>query len=68
MASISSIEKGSIATTRDYFKNFELACKISNQMHTNFKKSKVPQATRGNFAPKWLFCKTDVLYNIGSFI
>ena len=36
MASISSIEKDSIATTRDPFKKCILACKISNQMHTNF--------------------------------
>ena len=68
MASISSMEKGSIATARDYFKNLVLACKISNQIHANFKKRKVPQAARGNFAQKWLFCKTDVLHNIWSFI
>ena len=43
------IEKDSIATTRDSFKNCILACKISNQMHTNFEKRKVPQAASGNF-------------------
>ena len=65
---ISSTEKDSIATTRDSFKDCILACKISNQMHTNFKKRKVPQAASGSFFQKWLFCKTYVLYNICFFI
>ena len=52
MDSISSTEKDSIATTRDSFKNFIFACKISNEMHTNFEKRKVPQAANGNFVQK----------------
>ena len=58
MASISSIEKDSIATTPDSFKDCLLACKISNQEHTNFQKRKVQQAASGNFVRKLLFCKT----------
>ena len=27
-------------------------------MHTNFEKRKVPQEVSGNFAQKWLLCKT----------
>ena len=61
MASIGSIEKDSIATTRDSFKDCILACKISNQMHKSFEKRKVPQAASANFIQKWLFCKTYVL-------
>ena len=49
MASISSIEKDSIATTQDSFKDCILACKISNQMHTKFEKRKVAQTTNGYF-------------------
>ena len=52
MASISSIEKNSIATTPDSFKDCFLACKISNQEHTNFQKRKVQQATSDNFVQK----------------
>ena len=44
MVSLSSIEKDTIATTRDSFKDCILECKIRNQMHTNFEKRKVPQA------------------------
>ena len=58
MVSLSSLEKDFIATTRYSFKDFILAYKISNQMHANFEKRKVPQAISGNFAQKWLFCKT----------
>ena len=43
MTSISWFEKDSVATIRDSFKKCILACKISNQMHTNFEKRKVPQ-------------------------
>ena len=64
MVPIGSIEKDSIATTRDSFKDCILAYKIRNQMHTDFAKRKVPQAACGNFAQKWLFCKTYVRYNI----
>ena len=38
MASLCSLEKDSIKTTRDSFKHCILACKIRNQMHTNFEK------------------------------
>ena len=38
MASLCSLEKDSITTTRDSFKHCILACKIRNQMHTNFEK------------------------------
>ena len=67
-ASLSLIDKDSIAITRDSFKDCILTCKIRNQMHTNFEKRKVPQGVSGNFAQKWLFCKRYVLYNICSFI
>ena len=66
MASLSLIEKDSIATTRNSFNDCILACR--NQMHTNFEKRKVPKAVSGNFAQKWLFCKTYVIYNICSCI
>ena len=49
MTSISSVEKDSIATTPDSFKDCILACNVSNQVHTNFQKRKVPQAESGNF-------------------
>ena len=52
MASIGSIEKDSIATTRDSFKNCVLACKIRNEIDTNFEKRKVPQAAIGNLIQK----------------
>ena len=68
VVSLSSIEKDSITTNRDSFKDCILACKIRNQMHTNFEKRKVPQTVSDNLAQKWLFCKTYVLYNICSFI
>ena len=68
MTSISSIEKDSIAVTPDSFKDYILACKIRNQVDTNFEKRKVPQATSGNSLQKWLFCKIYVLYNICFFI
>ena len=48
MASISSVEKDSLATTRDLFKDCILASKIRNQMH-NFEKRKVSQAASANF-------------------
>ena len=48
MSSLCSVEKDSIASTRDSFKDCILACKIRNQMHSNFKKRKVPQAVSGN--------------------
>ena len=68
MASISLIENNSIVTTWDSLKNCLLACKISNQMHTNFEKRKVPHAASGNIVQKWLFCKTCVLRNICFFV
>ena len=68
MVSFSSIQKDSIVTIRDSLKDCTFACKIRNQMRTNFKKKKVPQASSGSFAQKWQFCKTYVLYNIRSFI
>ena len=52
MTSVSSIEKDSIATAPDSFKDCILARKISNQKHTNFEKRKVPQAVSGNFVQK----------------
>ena len=52
MTSISSIEEDSIATTPDSFRDCILACEISNQVHTNFEKRKVPQAASGNFVQK----------------
>ena len=67
MASISSIEKDYIATTRDSFNDCILACKISNQVHTNFKKRKVPQAGGGIFVQKWLFLR-HMFYTIFVFL
>ena len=64
MVSLSSIEKDTIVTTRDSFKDCMLACKIRNQMHTNFEKRKVPQAISNNFAQKWLFCKTCSIHHL----
>ena len=52
MAFISSIEKDYIAATGDSFKDCILTCKISNQLHTNLEKRKVPQAASGNFVQK----------------
>ena len=46
MVSISSIEKDSIATARDSFKDCIFTCNISNKMHTNVEKRKVSQAAR----------------------
>ena len=48
MTSTSSIEKNSIATTPDSFKDCILALKISSQMHTNIEKRSVPQAASCN--------------------
>ena len=67
MASIGSTEKDSITTTRDSFKDCIFTRKIKHQMDTNVEKGKVSQRVSGNFAQKWLFCKTYVLYNICSF-
>ena len=62
MASVSLIEKDSIATTWDSFKDCILARKIRNLRETsrkeNFEKRKFLQAASGSFAQKWLFCKT----------
>ena len=52
MVSISSIEKDYIATTGDSCKDCILGCKINNQGHTNFEKTKVPQAGGGIFVQK----------------
>ena len=52
MTSISSIEKDSTAATPDFFKDCILACRISNQVHTDFEKRKVPQAASDNFVQK----------------
>ena len=68
MTSVSSIKNDSIAATPDSFKDCILACKINNQVHTNFEKRKVPQAASGNFVQKWLLCKTYVLCNIFFFV
>ena len=57
MTSISSIEKDSLATTPDSFKDCILACKISNQVHTNFEKRKVPQAASGKFVQNDCFVR-----------
>ena len=52
MTSISSVEKDSLATTPDSFKDCIMACKISNQVYTNFEKRKVQQDASGNFVQK----------------
>ena len=52
MTSVSSIEIDSITTTPDSFKDCLLACKISNQVPTNFEERKVSQAASGNFVKK----------------
>ena len=67
MASLSLIEKGSVATTRDSFKDCIPACNYKSNAY-KLREKKVPQAVSGNFTKKWLFCKRDVVYNISSFI
>ena len=67
MTSISSVEKDSLITTPDSFKDCIMACKISNQVYTNFEKRKVQQDA-SDFVKKLLFCKTYVLYNMCFFI
>ena len=57
LCTMTSIEKDSIAATPDSFKDCILACKISNQVNTDFEKRKVPQAASGNFVQKWLFLR-----------
>ena len=52
MTSISSVENDSTATTLGSFKDCILACKVSNQVHTNIEKRKVPQPDSGNFVQK----------------
>ena len=64
MVSLSSIEKESIATSGDFFKDCLLARKVRNQIRKNFEKKKVSQASSVNFGQNWLFCKTHVLWNI----
>ena len=68
MVTLSSVEKDSIANTRDSFKDCILARKVRNQMDKYLEKRKVPQAVSGNFVQKWLFCKIYALYNICYFI
>ena len=58
------LDPNSLSTIQDSFKDSILACKLTNQMRTNYKKRKYPPAASGNFAQKWLFCKTHILYNI----
>ena len=52
MTSVSSIEKDSITTTSGPLKDYILACKISNKVHTNFEKKKLSPAASGNFVQK----------------
>ena len=65
MNSISSIEKDSVATTPDSFKDCIIACKISNQVHTNLKKrkfNKQPVAIlfRNDCSVRHMFCRIYV--------
>ena len=55
MASLSLIEKGSVATTRDSFKDCIPACNYKSNAY-KLREKKVPQAVSGNFTKKWLFC------------
>ena len=57
-----TVEKDSTVITRDSFKNYILACEISNQMHTNLEKRKVPPAFSGNIVQKWCSAQNFVLY------
>ena len=73
MTSISSIEKDFIATTPDSFKDCILACKISNQMHKNFEKRKVPQAASGNLfkndcSARHVFCTIFVSLSVAKIL
>ena len=62
MVSLSSIEKDSIATTRDLFRDCILPCKIRNQ---TLRKEKFHKQSVVILQKKFLlFCKTCVLYNI----
>ena len=45
---LSSIEKDFKATTGDSFKGCIFACKIINQIHTNYEKRNVSQAVSAN--------------------
>ena len=64
MACRSSFEKDSIATTQDSFKDCILACKISNQMHTNFEKKTVRKQPMvilcNDCSVRHMFCKIFV--------
>ena len=73
MTSISSIEEDSIATTPDSFRDCILACEISNQVHTNFEKRKVPQAASGNFVQnacsvRHMFCTIFVSLSVAKIL
>lgn len=61
MASVSSVQKDLIVTTRDSFKDCIIACKDGNQMGAKFKERKVLQAASSSFAQsgysvKRMFC------------
>ena len=55
MVSLSSIEKDSITTNRDSFKDNIHSCKVRNQMHTNFVKTKVPILLKNGCSVKHMF-------------
>ena len=73
MASITSIEKDSIATTRDSFKDCILACKISNQVHTDFEKRKVHKQPvvillKNNCSVRHMFCTILVSLSVAKIL
>ena len=63
MAFLSSVEKDSIATTRDSFKDCILACK----MYTNFEERQIGQAVSGKFAQN-MFCTIFVPLSVAKIL
>ena len=73
MTSISSIEKHSVATTPDSFKDCIIACKISNQVHTNLEKrkfNKQPAAIlfRNDCSVRHMFCTIYVSLSVAKIL
>ena len=67
MVFLSSIEKDSVATTRDFFKDCIFACKIRNQIHKNFEKEKfhkqpVVNLLKNGFSVRHVFYTVFFLY------
>ena len=73
MTSISSIEKDFIATTPDSFKDCILACKISNQVHTDLEKRKVIKQPvvmlfKNDCSVRHMFCRVFVSLSLAKIL